>query len=199
MAAVGAATQRDFLGHFRAQAIARRISSLIQPGEKVLDIGAGTCRVACLVQERAGVSVTAVDTVDHNETSLPLRLYDGDILPYEDGAFDVSVIGFVLHHAANYGLVLKEAKRVTRKRIIVLEDTPRNAIEHFIWDKGDYHFNHGKHADIDVAHTVKSFQEWTDYFRGEGLGVLYRKQFRSPFLTGGTYTHSVFVLDTNRD
>jgi SAM-dependent methyltransferase len=196
MASVGAVSRKaSLIGDLRARAIVRRISPFLRPGDDVLDIGAGSCRVAQLSAAASQTTITAVDTVDHNETDLPLRLYDGDLLPYDDGSFDASILGFVLHHAADFGLVLKEARRVSRSRIIVLEDTPRNKVEHLIWEKGDYHFNHGKHPDIDVAHTVKTHEEWIAYFRDQGLGVVHARPFRSAFLTVGTYTHSLYVLD----
>jgi ubiquinone/menaquinone biosynthesis C-methylase UbiE len=182
------------LGDLRAWSVVSRLLPYVQPSERVLDVGAGSCRVGSLLASRSGARVSLVDRVDHNETALPLQLYDGRTLPYLDNAFDVSMLGFVLHHASDPDAVVDEVQRVTRGRVLVLEDTPRTALEQRIWAKGDYFFNHRKHADIDVAHVQRSGEEWISYFRSHGFGILHRVEFRSPFLTGGTYPHTLLVL-----
>jgi SAM-dependent methyltransferase len=186
------------LGDLRAWSVVSRLLPYLQPSDRVLDVGAGSCRVGSLLASRSGAQVSLLDRVDHNETALPLQLYDGRTLPYLDNAFDVSMLGFVLHHASDPDTLVDEVKRVTRGRVLVLEDTPRNALERRIWTKGDYFFNHRKHADIDVAHVQRSSQEWTGYFQDRGFGILHRVEFRSPFLTGAAYPHTLLVLSCPR-
>ena len=45
--------------------------------------------------------------------------FDGRSIPFLDGSFDVSLVSNVLHHASDPAALLREVRRVTRKRIIV--------------------------------------------------------------------------------
>src|SRR5579872_7356156 len=83
----------------RAKSIVHEIQPHLSTVDKVVDVGAGKCWVGRLLNESGAVEVTSVDVVDHNTSGETLRLYDGKKLPFEDGAFDVSLLIFVLHHA----------------------------------------------------------------------------------------------------
>lgn len=96
----------------------------IPRGSRLLDVGAWDCRLSALYRDRLGCDVTAVDVVDKNVTDVPLVRYDGRALPFEDGAFDVVTIMYVLHHSADDAAILAEARRVCAPggRVIVGED-----------------------------------------------------------------------------
>jgi len=72
----------------------------------------------------AGIGMTSLDVavaegaVDRDE----LLLYDGEHMPFEDGAFDTSIAMYVLHHTRDPAGVLREMKRVSRKRIVLVEE-----------------------------------------------------------------------------
>ena len=85
----------------------------------VLDLGAGEGYVGRELQQRFGARVRLADVVDMNRTRLPLDVYDGRTLPYDDNAFDVTVVYYVLHHCAHPERVLAEALRVSRHVLIV--------------------------------------------------------------------------------
>lgn len=108
---------------------ARRFAALhlefLKAGERVLDLGAGNCRVSRRLRAE-GLDMTAVDVSDYNATDLPLKRYDGKRLPFEDGAFDAVMINSVLHHCDDPDAVLREALRVSRSRLHVLEDLYSN-------------------------------------------------------------------------
>ena len=58
---------------------------------------------------------------DFNKTNLPPRVYDGRSLPFEDNAFDLVVLYFVLHHAEEAEEVLRQALRVSSRYVVVAE------------------------------------------------------------------------------
>lgn len=111
----------DRIYRYRARWAARRLEPWLAPADRVLDIGAGDCFLDVELAARVGCAVEAIDVVDTNRTSRPLRLFDGKRLPFADGAFDVGLLLFVLHHAPEPWNLLGEAKRVCR-RIIAFED-----------------------------------------------------------------------------
>jgi ubiquinone/menaquinone biosynthesis C-methylase UbiE len=53
---------------------------------------------------------------------LPVVIYNGLDIPFKDNSFDVVLILFVLHHAAEPARLLREAKRICRRSVIVFED-----------------------------------------------------------------------------
>jgi SAM-dependent methyltransferase len=108
-------------GH-RARWTARRVAPLIGPNDRVLDVGAGDCRLDLILQQRIGCEVVPVDVEDFNQTILPLVRYDGRRLPFPDDSFDVVLLVFVLHHAKDPREVLAEARRVSRRQVVVIED-----------------------------------------------------------------------------
>ncbi len=114
---------------------------------RVLDLGAGDGFVGeaaarDLATRGLAAEVVLADVVDFNRTALPLVLCEpapdprlrgeagGRRLPFDDGAFDATLLAFVLHHAADPDAVLREARRVTRGRVVVLE-----SIAETNWDR----------------------------------------------------------------
>jgi len=92
----------------------------IRSGTNVLDIGAGTGRVAIGLAE-LGCDVVAlepalgmVETLQTKTGDLPIRLIAGEgaQLPFFGGQFDVVVIARVLYLTADWRRVLREAHRV---------------------------------------------------------------------------------------
>jgi SAM-dependent methyltransferase len=98
------------------------VRPLVRPGDRVLDIGAGDCRLDLLLKRDPVCDVVPVDVADGNRTDLPLTLFNGSRLPFPDDSFDVALLVFVLHHAEDPRAVLTEARRVSRRQVIVFED-----------------------------------------------------------------------------
>src|SRR4051812_4801936 len=76
--------ERSFArNYWREHAIVRSLEPMLDLTQNVLDLGAGSCKVAKTLTERHGIGVTVMDVVDHNMTDLVLRMYDGHRLPYD--------------------------------------------------------------------------------------------------------------------
>jgi len=77
---------------------------------------------------RAGVAMTSLDVqapacvVDRDA----LVVYDGEHMPFGDGAFDAAIAMYVLHHARRPAAVLGEMKRVARRRLVLVEELYRH-------------------------------------------------------------------------
>ena len=91
-------------------------------GEKVLDLGAGDGLLALEIKEQLEREVLLVDIVDYNYTELPLTLYDPEEkVPLADGEVDTTILYTVLHHASDPEHLLKEAARITKERLVIIE------------------------------------------------------------------------------
>ena len=100
-----------------------RIKQRLQRGDTILDVGCGTC---CLGQALGSAfNVTGLDVVNKAKCMVPV-LYDGHVIPFPDNSFDVVIASFVLHHVPQQLSLLCELKRVCRRSLIIVEDTPEN-------------------------------------------------------------------------
>jgi ubiquinone/menaquinone biosynthesis C-methylase UbiE len=153
-------------GH-RARWTQRHLMPYIRPADSVLDVGAGDCRLAALLQRKIGCKVTPVDVEDFNQTDLPLTLFDGEHLPFGDNTFDVVLLIFVLHHAKDARPVLDEARRVSRRSVIVFEDVTSS-----VWDRMMFR---GFHRWLDwsekISYPYREWQppQWTELAQSLGL------------------------------
>lgn len=170
------------------------VAEHIAANQRVLDLGAGTGWVGKRLAERKNCDVSLVDVLDCNETDLPLTVYDGRTIPFADKTFDVVTLVFVLHHAVNQEEILSEAARVARAKIILVEDTPKNAMERCIDRACDaiMSFEHG----FSNPATYRSVEEWRTVFRTLGLPLTYEQTIKPffPFY----YTKAVFVLGASQ-
>ena len=167
---------RKASARLRARIKIRRIISFIDKGDKILDIGTGNGAVAHLLQKegfptevRDKLGIFTTDIIDKRVfKDVPFVLFDGNMLPFEDGSFDCVLILTVLHHAHDPVKVLQEAKRVSAGRIIVIEDVYKNILQKYLTYFMDslVNFEFAGHP-----HNNKTSQEWLETFRQMNLRV----------------------------
>jgi ubiquinone/menaquinone biosynthesis C-methylase UbiE len=124
---------------YRAQWSFDRLAQMVQKGSRILNLGAGDCRLDRILARDLQCDVVSLDVDDYNETNLPLLLYNGLQIPFPDDSFDVVLLLFALHHAEQPTEVLREAHRVCRKQVIVFEDKIVSPYDKMIF-RGFHHF-----------------------------------------------------------
>lgn len=103
----------------------------LRPGDRVLDLAAGT-GVSTAELRRSGADAVACDfslgmlragRANKNRTTLPFVAGDAMRLPFADGAFDAVTISFGLRNVQDPALALRELARVTRPggRLVICE------------------------------------------------------------------------------
>jgi len=186
----------------RENEVGARVAAHLTAGQRVLDYGAGTGLVARWLASAAGIKPTLADIVEYSNRrrELPfLQMDDPFHVPAGDGAFDVVLLLFALHHNPYeaQGKVLTEAARLTKRRLIVLEDTPMSRADllwNTFWDKV-----------LNLRHRVptplafRSVEEWVPIFLEHGLETTYTETYRPKWPTLMTYHHSLFVLDREQE
>lgn len=171
----------------------KELKPFLQAEDQVLDLGCGCGVVAKLLSKKLSVKVIGIDIRDVRLFDFTFVLYDGKTLPFPGNYFDLVLIAYVLHHANDPVTVLKEARRVSKRYVVIYEDTPKNIIQRF------FCFLHGLTFRLFLLNTFdfkfRSREEWLEIFREElGLKpilVATPRVFNLIYLVNRTY----FVLE----
>jgi SAM-dependent methyltransferase len=157
-----------WLGKQRAKDIFNKISPFLSQGDKLLDIGAGNCVVCEFLRERK-FDIVPIDikNISFVKGIEPI-IYNGEKIPFDDKSFDKSLILTVLHHTPEPEEILLEAKRVSKK-IIVIEDVYNNKFHKYL----TYFFDSLINWEfVGHPHSNKSDAEWRFLFKKMGLNLL---------------------------
>jgi SAM-dependent methyltransferase len=150
---------------------------------RVLDLGAGEGYVGEQLKRTIGAEVHLADVVDLNRTALPHVVYDGRHLPFDDDAFHVTVLYFVLHHCEDPRAVLKEALRVSQRGVVVVESTYSKNWQRRVLrmlDIGANRLRSGGRMSLQEAHLAfRHPDEWCTLIREVGGTVRRAKRFGS--------------------
>ena len=146
----------------------------IKKGSKILDLGCGSGIVGKTFQEFFQAEIIGVDIRDYRIANIPLQIFNGKNLPFPERSFDVILINFVLHHVDDPIILLKEAKRVTRDKIIIFEDLSEGFLSKLICKI------HGSSFDRFFGNptktSFKSEKEWEEIFKELGLNIIFKQR-----------------------
>ncbi len=135
-------------------------------GKNILDVGLGIGGIAYSLSKQ-GYNVTGLDVKNMSifEDISP-TLYDGNKMPFDDLTYDTALLAYVLHHCKDGMNVLKEAKRVAR-RVIVIEDTYRNSFEKIIISLNDM-IGNGEY----YSHPYFKPDWWGKYLESQNYNII---------------------------
>jgi len=96
----------------------------------ILDLGCGNGDIAAILQARnPNLQFTGLDLKANPAASIPVYVYDGNTIPYGDNSFDYVMLITVLHHTDDYAPLLKEARRVAREGLIIMDHQYKSKLE----------------------------------------------------------------------
>src|SRR5882724_9087641 len=164
----------------RAGRIARLLREYVEPGESVLDIGCGRSIVAERLQAEAGVRIFGLETLRYRQRLTPMVLYAGETAPFRDDSFDTVLISFVLHHCADGGTaLLREAKRLARRRILLLEEGYEHALERVKARIIDRVLNHLENPAVPTPYRFRTNGEWRRLFNDMAMPIQVARTVRT--------------------
>jgi len=148
----------------RVRVLSRHLDPLLAPGVRVLDVGAGDGRLAALLAgARSDLQIRCVDVQVRPASAFPVERYDGERLPFDDGAFDAVLLIDVLHHASDPLALLAEAQRVGG--LVLIKDHAREG-----W----------------LADTTLRFMDWVGNAR-HGIPLPFRYWTRAAWIAAFEY------------
>ena len=163
---------------FYARKVLPECSSFIKTGSKILDLGCGFGIIGKTFTNSLKVDVTGVDIVDRRAVPLNFHLYNGRNLPFGNNNFDVVFISYVLHHCHDPIFTLKEAKRVTKEKIIIYEDLPENLFLKLICKIHGFTFASFFQKNQERG-IFKNDREWKAIFNDLGLKLVFERKIWS--------------------
>ncbi len=164
-----------FFAYFAANAATLR-------GCSWLDVGADTGAVSLYLSKLLGSKNFELCDVSVAPRALfPVRQISGATLDYEPKSFDLVFFSYVLHHAADDTIqLLRDARRIARKYVVVTED-PKETDDDYYWA-----YKHDKRG------TFRGCKEWRQLFEVVGLSIVHDEA-----LNAELHSRHMFVLDPN--
>lgn len=174
----------------RAEYFTGLFEKYLPRGSRVLDIGGGWGFYAGPL-ERRGHEVIVLDVRCPGYQLSPVVLYDGQRIPFADQSFDVSLLITTLHHVPAPEALIAETRRVTRSRLIVVEDLYHHSLGRYWTILRDqiYNFEFFGHPC-----NFKKREEWLYLFQQCGFSLLAEQQVYT-WLLGMRILNGVFIFE----
>ena len=179
----------------RAYDMALEIARVIPRGSEVLDVGCGNGFIAHHLSAMLGTRVAGIDVANATDAPIYYQRYDGSHFPLDDKSMDVVLLCYVLHHAQDVSVVLKEVRRVLRQEglVIIYEDNPWTR-----WDVALCRLHNRQWKDRTGPCTFRRESAWRSLFESFGFEIVSER----PLSRWRNLTHPVcrrlYALKLNR-
>lgn len=149
----------------RAEGFVQLFENQIPEKSRILDLGGGWGFYDKPLRDR-GHEHLVVDVVRPGYQKAPVVIYDGSRIPFPDRSFDVTLLVTVLHHVTDPEALLKEVRRVTRWKVVLIEDLYHHGLGRLWTICRDRMLNLEL---LDHPHQFRKQDAWTVFFRGQGF------------------------------
>lgn len=184
------------LSPWRWKLLKKHLSPYFGKSKTILDIGSGDGGLANEIQKEHRVKITGVDPHPQSKTFIPVIAFDGKTLPFADETFEMTMISDVLHHDKNPQMILREAKRVSKKYILIKDHYWTNSIDFSLLKWTDYLGNAS--YGVNLPYNYLTMVGWKKLFETNNLRIIEQKMFR--YNVFDPCRHVIFLLEkTNRD
>ena len=163
----------------RVNVLSAEILSFINPTIKtLLDVWCGDGAISKLIQNKnKEIKIVGIDVMERPTSSIIIELFDGENIPYHNDSFDCTMLIDVLHHVKNIKQLLTEAKRVSKKFILIKDHQYKSNFDLNVLKFMDYVGN--KPHNVIINYNFLNEVEWNSLFDDLGLEVI-RKKIKVP-------------------
>ena len=178
----------------RRRGLVSCLSGYLKDSKEVLDLGSSDGRLANeFLKIYPNIKFLGVDTHVLDKTYIPIMKYDGKNIPYPDNSFDCVMIIDVLHHDLNPEVILREAKRVSRKYVLIKDHYWDTKIDFQVLKFADYIGN--APYGVVLPYNYLKLSSWENLIKDVELKIVERKFFKFSKLEPAK--HVVFFLEKN--
>lgn len=104
----------------RVRVLSDWFAQLTPKDARVLDVGCGSGLIAALLSsKRPDIEIQGVDVLARGHSHIPVQIFDGVRLPFQDKSFDVVLFSDVLHHTPDPLALQREARRVANQFVLI--------------------------------------------------------------------------------
>ena len=105
----------------RSRQLIAQVGEWLPATGPLLDLGSGTGHLSAHLEQERGLETVTADVSDMHVVGRPPVLIADGVLPFEDDAFSAALLFFMLAYPERPADVLREAARVTRGPVIVVQ------------------------------------------------------------------------------
>lgn len=184
----------------RVRILSDLLAQLVPEGAKVLDVGCGNGMVAHLLKQlKPTVDIEGLEVMPRPSCLIKCQSFDGATIPLPNASVDVCMFIDVLHHTSDIEGMLKEARRVARRHVLIKDHLCQNRFDLATLSFMDWVGNRA--YGVGLPYNYKSKAQWDRLFADCGLrcthwdkGVrLYPQPLNSVF---GRGLHFVGLFET---
>jgi SAM-dependent methyltransferase len=192
----------------RARRLLEHVGPWLPADGPLLDLGSGTGHLSARVERERGLAVVTADVSDLHVVGRPPILIEDGVLPFETDAFSATLLIFMLAYPNEPAAVLREAARVTRGPIILVQSLYAGRLGHawhrareFFWTVVAFHVSKRiGYVSAEAEFSMRTRRFYTaDALQREvaaaGLRIRAREERR--VLPGGALVVAGWILDGN--
>lgn len=157
-----------FIHQRRVNVLAGHLAEMVVQDASVLDVGCGDGLLASRLSElRPDLSISGMDILVRPGARIPVTPFDGTTIPMESDSVDVVMMIDVLHHTHDPRIMLREASRVARQRVIIKDHYLQGIAAHRTLSVMDSVGNtrHG----VVIPNNYQTPQQWSQHYEFSNL------------------------------
>ena len=196
----------DVVMERRARQLMEHVGAWLPAEGPLLDLGSGTGHVSARLERELGLEMVAADVSDIHVVGPPPVLIADGVLPFEKERFSAALLLFMLAYPNDPAGVLREAARVTRGPIILVQSLHASRLGHgwlrireFVWTVLAFHVSKFLgYVPRGAAFTMRTRRFYTDDALERDVvaaGLRVRSRSERPVLPGRALVVAGWMLE----
>ncbi len=152
----------------RTLVLSAALAELVPSGTALLDVGCGDGTIAYLIgQTTAQVSIQGLELTPRPSCLIECGRFDGTTIPLPESSVDMCLFVDVLHHTDHIEGLLREARRVARRHVLIKDHLCESRFDHAVLSFMDWVGNH-PHG-VRLLYNYQSKAQWSGILSASGL------------------------------